>query len=216
MQRNWIGRSEGAEFEMIVCDSEGQLDEQGRGVAVFTTRPDTSFGMTYAVLAPEHPLVAQLTTAQQAEAVTAFVAQARKASETDRLKVEGNLEKRGVFTGAYLFNSFNRKPVPLYIADYVLMGYGTGAIMAVPGQDQRDWDFAVSHGLPILRTVQPPTDWEGEQAYTGDGPAINNDLQAGKAVCRCAWPVTFIKLQCFVDQADFTGLAIHDTHVGSD
>ena len=182
MQRNWIGRSEGAEFEMIVCDSEGQLDEQGRGVAVFTTRPDTSFGMTYAVLAPEHPLVAQLTTAQQNEAVTAFVAQARKASETDRLKVEGNLEKRGVFTGAYLFNPFNRKPVPLYIADYVLMGYGTGAIMAVPGQDQRDWDFAVSHGLPILRTVQPPADWEGEQAYTGDGPAINSEWLDGLEV----------------------------------
>jgi len=95
--------------------------------------------------------------------------------------VEGDLEKRGVFTGAYLFNPFNRKPVPLYIADYVLMGYGTGAIMAVPGQDQRDWDFAVSHDLPIVRTVQPPEGWEGE-AYVEDGPAINSEFLDGLEV----------------------------------
>jgi leucyl-tRNA synthetase len=181
MQRNWIGRSEGAEFEMKVCDANGALDQQGRGVAVFTTRPDTSFGMTYAVLAPEHPLVKELTTVQQKDAVVAFVEQARQASETDRLKVEGDLEKRGVSTGAYLFNPFNRKPVPLYIADYVLMGYGTGAIMAVPGQDQRDWDFAISHELPIVRTVQPPEGWEGD-AYVEDGPAINSEWLDGLEV----------------------------------
>jgi len=178
MQRNWIGRSEGAEFEMNVCDAEGGLDPQGRGVAVFTTRPDTSFGMTYAVLAPEHPLVSEVTTLEQAEAVQAFVKQAQRASEADRLAVVGGLAKRGIFTGAYLFNPFTGKPVPLYIADYVLMGYGTGAIMAVPGQDQRDWDFAVSHDLPIVRTVQPPEDWEGE-AYTGKGPAINSEWLDG-------------------------------------
>jgi leucyl-tRNA synthetase len=181
MQRNWIGRSEGCEFEMKVCDADGNIDPQERGVRVFTTRPDTSFGMTYAVLAPEHELVADITVPECREIVEAFVAQAKEATEEDRLAVEGGLEKRGVFTGAYLFNPFTEKPVPLYLADYVLMGYGTGAIMAVPGQDQRDWDFAVSHGLPIIRTVQPPEGWEGE-AYVEDGPAINSDWLDGMEV----------------------------------
>ncbi|MBT8049399.1 MAG: leucine--tRNA ligase [Xanthomonadales bacterium] len=190
MQRNWIGRSEGAEFEMKLCSGDGEFDPQDRGVRVFTTRPDTSFGMTYAVLAPEHPLVAEITTAECAEAVAVFVEQAGRATEEDRLAVGGGLEKRGVFTGAYLYNPFTRKPVPLYLADYVLMGYGTGAIMAVPGQDQRDWDFAVSHGLPIIRTVATPEGWEGE-AYTQEGPAINSEWLNGmdvaeakeKAIC---------------------------------
>jgi len=173
MQRNWIGRSEGAEFEMKLCDAGGNADASGRSIRVFTTRPDTSFGMTYAVLAPEHPLVADITTSEQADAVARFVELAGNATETDRLSMEGGLEKRGVFTGAYLLNPFTGKPVPVYLADYVLMGYGTGAIMAVPGQDQRDWDFAIGHGLPIIRTVAPPEGWEGE-AYTGDGPAINS------------------------------------------
>jgi len=181
MQRNWIGRSEGAEFEMKICTADGETDEQGRAVAVFTTRPDTSFGMTYAVLAPEHPLVAEIATPEQADAVSAFVEQARQASEADRLAVEGSLDKRGVFTGAWLLNPFTGKPVPLYIADYVLMGYGTGAIMAVPGQDQRDWDFAISHGLHIVRTVKPAEDWEGE-AWLGDGPAINSEWLDGLEV----------------------------------
>ena len=181
MQRNWIGRSEGAEFEMQVCDAAGAPDPGGRAVRVFTTRPDTSFGMTYAVLAPEHPLVEEITTAERRAEVERFVAQAREATEEDRLAVEGGLEKRGVSTGAYLFNPFTRKPVPLYLADYVLMGYGTGAIMAVPGQDQRDWDFANSHGLPIIRTVAPPDGWEGE-AWVEDGPAINSEWLNGLEV----------------------------------
>jgi leucyl-tRNA synthetase len=181
MQRNWIGRSEGAEFEMKICDGAGQLHGQDLGIRVFTTRPDTSFGMTYAVLAPEHPLVSAITTPQQRDAVTQFVEQAKQASEEDRLAVEGGLEKRGVFTGAYLLNPFNRRPVPLYLADYVLMGYGTGAIMAVPGQDQRDWDFARCYDLPIVRTVAPPEDWEGE-AYVEDGPAINSEWLDGLEV----------------------------------
>jgi len=190
MQRNWIGRSEGAEFSMTVCDERGRPDKNERRISVFTTRPDTAFGMTYAVLAPEHPLVDQVTTAQQRPQVRAFVRNAREATEADRLAVDRSLEKRGVFTGAHVLNPFTAKPVPLYIADYVLMAYGTGAIMAVPGEDQRDWDFAVSHGLPIIRTVQPPADWGGE-AYTGDGIAINSDWLNGltmaeakeKAIC---------------------------------
>jgi leucyl-tRNA synthetase len=181
MQRNWIGRSEGAEFRMPVCGRGGAVARGSPEVAVFTTRPDTAFGMTYAVLAPEHPLVERVTTPQQKSDVAAFVRSARAATEAERLAVGGNLEKRGVFTGAYLLNPFTRKAVPLYIADYVLMAYGTGAIMAVPGQDERDWEFAVSHGLPIVRTVQPPEGW-GDGPYTGEGVAINSDWLDGLGV----------------------------------
>ena len=172
MQRNWIGRSEGAEFDLRV---EGRDD---LALRVFTTRPDTSFGMTYAVVAPEHPLVPELTTDEQGEAVEAFVARVRTESEVERQSAEGPLEKRGVFTGSHVVNPFNGQPVPVYLADYVLMGYGTGAIMAVPGEDQRDWDFAEAYDLPIVRTVQPPQGWEGE-AYTGDGRAINSEWLNG-------------------------------------
>ena len=109
--------------------------------------------MTYAVLAPEHPLVNKVTTDTQRQQVEAFIESAGQTSEADRMSAEGTLDKRGVDTGAFLYNPFTAKPVPLFIADYVLMGYGTGAIMAVPGQDQRDWDFAKAHDLPIVRTV---------------------------------------------------------------
>ncbi|MCC7078987.1 MAG: leucine--tRNA ligase [Acidimicrobiia bacterium] len=181
MQRNWIGRSEGAEFEMRFCDADGSPEAQGRSLRVFTTRPDTSFGMTYAVLAPEHPLVDEVTAPEQREAVAAFVRRARETSEIDRLSSEGSLATRGVFTGAYVLNPFTQAPVPVWLADYVLMGYGTGAIMAVPGEDQRDWDFARAHDLPIIRTVEPPPGWEGE-AYTGDGPATNSEWLDGLEV----------------------------------
>jgi leucyl-tRNA synthetase len=195
MQRNWIGRSEGAEFELQLCDADGIVDQQGRGIRVFTTRPDTSFGMTYAVLAPEHPLLGEITSTEQSVAVAAFVEQVKQATEQDRLAVEGSLEKRGVFTGAYLLNPFTERPVPLYLADYVLMGYGTGAIMAVPGQDQRDWDFAKSFDLPVIRTVAPPEDWEGE-AYSEDGPAINSQWLDGLEVAAAKEKAT----QWLVDQ----------------
>ncbi|HUZ43199.1 MAG TPA: leucine--tRNA ligase [Acidimicrobiales bacterium] len=167
MQRNWIGRSEGAQFDMAV---------QGRddlALSVFTTRPDTAFGMTYAVVAPEHPMVGELTTEEQRVAVEAFVEKVKHSTDIERQSTEGALEKRGAFTGSYVINPFNDQPVPVYLADYVLMGYGTGAIMAVPGEDQRDWDFAQAYGLPIIRTVQPPEGWEGE-AYTGQGVSINS------------------------------------------
>jgi leucyl-tRNA synthetase len=181
MQRNWIGRSEGAEFEMSVCDAQGEISADASSVGVFTTRPDTAFGMTYAVLAPEHPLVTEVTTEVQRPQVDAFIESARLTSEADRTSAEGALDKRGVDTGAFLFNPFTGRPVPLYIADYVLMGYGTGAIMAVPGQDQRDWDFAKAHNLPIVRTVKVPDDWEGE-AYVEDGVAINSEWLDGLGV----------------------------------
>ena len=172
MQRNWIGRSEGVEFDLPV----GGRDDLS--IRVFTTRPDTSFGMTYVVLAPEHPLVAELTTDEQRATVDAFVAEVSTHSEVERQSAEGPVEKRGVFTGAYAVNPFNGEQVPVYLADYVLMGYGTGAIMAVPGEDQRDWDFAEAYDLPIIRTVRPPEGWEGK-AYTGDGPAINSQWLDG-------------------------------------
>jgi leucyl-tRNA synthetase len=176
MQRNWIGRSEGAEFDLQVCDERGKPHPDGLSFRVFTTRPDTTFGMTYAVLAPEHPLVGEITTADRHAEVAAFVEEAGRATEAERTAETG--EKRGVFTGAHVINPFNRRSVPVYLADYVLMAYGTGAIMAVPGEDQRDWDFAKAYGLPIIRTVQPPADWQGE-AYTGDGLAINSEWLNG-------------------------------------
>ncbi|MER3452998.1 MAG: leucine--tRNA ligase, partial [Acidimicrobiia bacterium] len=162
MQRNWIGRSEGVEFGMAI---QGRPDLELR---VFTTRPDTSFGMTFAVVAPEHPLVFELTTPDRRAQVEAFVARVLQQSEIER---QGG--KDGVFTGSYAINPFNGKPVPVFVADYVLMGYGTGAIMAVPGEDQRDWDFAVAHGLEIIETVKRPEGWTG-QAYTGEGVKINS------------------------------------------
>ncbi len=185
MQRNWIGRSEGAEFTMQVQGRDGL------SFRVFTTRPDTSFGMTFAVLAPEHALVDEITTPEQRAAVDEFVERVRRSTEIERLSTEGAAEKRGVFTGSYAINPFTEQPVPIYLADYVLTSYGTGAIMAVPGQDQRDWDFAEAYGLPIVRTVRPPEDWEGK-AYTGDGPAFNSQwldgLMKAEAVQRAiAW-----------------------------
>ena len=168
MQRNWIGRSEGARFTIGV--------EAGGSFEVFTTRPDTIFGMTFCVLAPEHPLVESLIEGSETEEeARTYIAAAQRATEIDRL-AEG--DKTGVFTGAYAINPVNEEQVPVYIADYVLMTYGTGAIMGVPGQDQRDWDFATRYGLNVVRTVQPPAEWEGE-AYLEDGPTINSEFLNG-------------------------------------
>jgi leucyl-tRNA synthetase len=176
MQRNWIGRSEGAEFAMEVVDANDV--PTGDSFRVYTTRPDTSFGMTFAVLAAEHPLVPVITTDDRRADVERFIERVRKESDVERLSSEGGLDKRGVFTGAYARNPFTKSPVPIYLADYVLMTYGTGAIMAVPGEDQRDWDFATAYGLSIIRTVQPPPDFEGE-AYVGEGPMINSEWLDG-------------------------------------
>jgi leucyl-tRNA synthetase len=169
MQRNWIGRSEGARFRIEVAGTNQSFE-------VFTTRPDTIFGMTFCVLAPEHPLVESLISGtENATEAREYISRATRESEVERL-AEG--EKTGVFTGRYAVNPVNGSEVPIYIADYVLMGYGTGAIMAVPGQDQRDWDFATRYGLDIVRTVDPGEGWEGE-AYLGDGTTINSDFLDG-------------------------------------
>jgi leucyl-tRNA synthetase len=175
MQRNWIGRSEGAEFDLPVVGRDGVT------LTIFTTRPDTSFGMTYAVLAPEHPLVDTLVTDSDERArVAAFRREVALESEIERLAADR--PKRGLRLKARAVNPFNRKEIPLFLADYVLMGYGTGAIMAVPAEDQRDWDFAKQHGLDIVATVKRPEGWEETQAYTGDGVKINSGFLDGVSV----------------------------------
>lgn len=181
MQRNWIGRSEGAQFRLPIADSDGSARTDVEGLEVYTTRPDTGFGMTFAVMSPEHPRVDELTSPDRADAVAAFRAEVASMSEIDRLSTAGAADKRGVATGTMVVNPFNGQAIPLFLADYVLMGYGTGAIMAVPAQDERDWDFAEAHGIDIVRTVQPPDDFEGG-AFTGDGPAINSDFLDGMGV----------------------------------
>ncbi len=181
MQQNWIGRSEGAQFGLPIADTNGKSREDVPPIEVYTTRPDTGFGMTFAVMSPEHPRVDELVTAENRVLVEAFREEVAKRSEMDRLSSEGNIEKRGVPTGSFVINPFTNSPVPLFLADYVLMTYGTGAIMAVPGEDQRDWDFAIEHECEIIRTVEPPEGFEGE-AYTGDGNSINSDFLNGMKI----------------------------------
>jgi len=160
MQRNWIGRSEGAmaDFPIVGADES---------ITVFTTRPDTLFGATYMVLAPELPLVERITTDQQREAVRQYQQDAASRSDVDRMAVAGGKEKTGVFTGAYAINPTTSEQIPIWIADYVLMGYGTGAIMAVPAHDLRDWAFARQFNLPIPPVVEPPEGYEPTSEETG-------------------------------------------------
>ncbi len=198
MQRNWIGRSTGATIRFPVAD------RPGRSIDVFTTRPDTLFGATYMVLAPEHPLVDELVAddwSGAADEVSAEVLESWRgevgagvspreavqryrdfaATRTELERQGEGRDKTGVFVGAFAENPATGTRIPIFIADYVLMGYGTGAIMAVPGQDQRDWDFAVAFSLPIVRTVEPPPDFDGE-AYVGEGPATNSKFLDGLSV----------------------------------
>lgn len=182
LQRNWIGRSEGARFAF-------QVRDHGERFEVFTTRPDTIYGVTFCVLAPEHPLVERITTPERKAEVQAYVAQAARLTETDRLSTEK--ERTGVFTGAYALHPLTGESVPIYIADYVLMTYGTGAIMAVPAHDERDFDFARKYGLPIRTVIVPEgvpaPEGPPEEAYTGpgimvaSGPFDGMDSEAGKA-----------------------------------
>jgi leucyl-tRNA synthetase len=175
MQRHWIGRSEGVEFEMAI---QGRPDLKFR---VFTTRIDTVFGVTFAVLAPEHPLVDAITTPEQRAAVEEYRERARRLDEATRLSAER--ERTGVFAGAYAINPVNDEPVPVYIADYVLMTYGTGAIMAVPAHDERDYDFARKYGLPIRVVITPdgsiPDPDATPECYTGDGIMVNSGAFSG-------------------------------------
>jgi leucyl-tRNA synthetase len=178
MQRNWIGKSEGAEVDFRL---PARSASEGCNLRIFTTRPDTLFGATYMVLAPEHHLVEQITTPEQRAAVEAYRAETVRKSDLERTELAK--KKTGVFTGAYAINPVNQEKIPIWIADYVLISYGTGAIMAVPAHDERDFEFARQFGLPIRTVVRPPDEWLKQtkstldrltEAYVGDGTAINS------------------------------------------
>ena len=168
MQRNWIGQSKGVEFELNVTG------RTGAGFRVFTTRPDTVYGMTFAVLAPEHPLVSELTTAEHRANVDEYVVRARNLPEMERTNTERTRD--GVFTGALAINPVNGQRIPIFVADYVLMSYGTGAIMAVPAHDQRDYEFAQAYGLPVVEVIRPTADgpWTADCAFEGEGIMVNS------------------------------------------
>jgi leucyl-tRNA synthetase len=171
MQKNWIGRSEGAEFGFKMAESDEVIE-------VFTTRPDTLFGATYMVLSPEHPLVAHVTTQEQHEEVEAYKKVTQSKSELQRTDL--NKDKSGVFTGAYAINPVNGEKVPVWIADYVLMTYGTGAIMAVPAHDERDHEFAKKYDLKIIEVVDSSGAVDiQEEAYSGDGSLVNSGFLDG-------------------------------------
>jgi leucyl-tRNA synthetase len=181
MQRDWIGRSEGADVDFA-------LPDHGENIRVFTTRPDTLFGATYMVLSPEHALVEKVTTTDQAEAVRAYCDQARAKSDLERTDLAK--DKTGVFTGAYAVNPVNDKRMPIWVADYVLATYGTGAIMSVPAHDVRDYEFATKFDLPIIEVVSGGD--VSQEAYTGDGLLVNsgliNDLKVDDAKAKItAW-----------------------------
>lgn len=186
MQTNWIGRSLGAEVTFKT--------EQGDAIPVFTTRPDTLWGATFMVMAPEHPLVEKLTTEEQKTAVSDYQFQAKRMSDIDRETADR--EKTGVFTGAYAINPVNGQRIPIWIADYVLMGYGFGAIMAVPAHDERDFAFATKYNLPIVEVIQMPGEARSEErlsaAYTSktEGHMINSGLFDGTSVAEAVEKVT--------------------------
>lgn len=168
MQRNWIGRSEGAEVTFKVADSDQSFQ-------VFTTRPDTLFGVSYCALAPEHPLVKELTTPENQAAVEAYIESISHKSDLERTDLAK--EKTGVFTGSYAINPINQEKLPIWVADYVLISYGSGAVMAVPGHDQRDYEFAHQFDLPIKQVIEGGD--LSKEAYTGDGKHIHSDFLDG-------------------------------------
>ena len=195
LQRNWIGKSEGAMIEFAVAGggdpdrSSGPagINAAGYNISVFTTRPDTLYGATYMVLAPENPLVDRLTTDEQRAGVQAYRDQVSAKSDLERTDLAK--EKTGVFTGAFAINPASEERIPIWIADYVLMGYGTGAIMGVPAHDERDLEFARKFGLPIFDVVMPPSG-EAPTGYTGDGIAINSPLIDGLATSEAKRRIT--------------------------
>jgi leucyl-tRNA synthetase len=170
LQRNWIGRSEGLQAKFLVEGPEGLSFE------IFTTRPDTLFGVTYMVLAPEHPLVPKLTSNDQKQTIETYQKQSAQLSEIARQ--DQSKSKTGAFTGSYAIHPLTKKRIPIWIADYVLMGYGTGAIMAVPAHDERDFEFAKTFSLPITKVIQPPSDFVGE-VFSGEGVAVSSDFISG-------------------------------------
>ena len=170
MQRNWVGKSTGTEISFAL-DHPGVKEKE---IRVFTTRPDTTFGVTFMVLAPEHPLVARLTSPEKKAGVEEYITRSRHQTEIERLSTEK--DKDGVFIGAYVVNRLNNEKVPIWIADYVLMSYGTGAVMGVPAHDERDFAFARKYNIPIRVVISPP-EWQGEEleeAYIEPGTVVNS------------------------------------------
>jgi leucyl-tRNA synthetase len=195
MQREWIGRSEGARIRFAIANHEGN-----ETIEVFTTRPDTLFGATYMVLAPEHPLVPEITSDAQREAVRAYVAKSANRSERARLA-----EKTGVFTGAHAVHPVTGEPLPVWIADYVLAGYGTGAIMAVPAHDERDHEFARAFGLPIVPVVSCPEGHDVQrEAWPGEGTAIHSDFLDGLSTAEAKKRMTGWLVEHGVGEAETT------------
>jgi len=208
LQHDWIGRSSGAEVDFFVgAQAEFERWQSVRResgfpetpddsvLRVYTTRPDTLFGATYMVVSPEHPLIDQLTTPEQTSVVKAYCEQA--SFKSDRERTEGDREKTGVFTGSHAINPVNRSPVPIWVADYVLAGYGTGAIMAVPAHDERDFTFAKQFDLPIIPVVDPPGDHPrrdairaGEECFVAAGNAINSGSFDGKPTAQFKQAIT--------------------------
>ena len=174
MQHNWIGKSTGAEVTFTVADKDGKPTEDN--LTVYTTRCDTLFGATYMVVSPEHKIISKITTAEQADAVKAYQEAAAKKSDLERTDL--NKDKTGVFSGSYAINPVNGKLIPIWIADYVLISYGTGAIMAVPAHDTRDWEFAKKFNLPIIEVLKSEVDVQ-EQAWTEDGIHVNSEFLDG-------------------------------------
>ncbi|MGP1528965.1 MAG: leucine--tRNA ligase [Treponema sp.] len=186
MQQNWIGKSTGAEINFELIDPPADIAQPH--ITVYTTRPDTVFGATYLVLAPEHALVSALTVAAQKEAVVQYVTASAKKSDLERTEL--SKEKTGVFTGSYARNPLTGKPIPIWISDYILISYGTGAIMAVPAHDERDWDFAKAFSLPIIPVVASQAEWEAKgkegdysrepaECTAADGYAVNSGMFTG-------------------------------------
>jgi leucyl-tRNA synthetase len=197
LQINWIGRSEGAQVRFPIKDSKENIE-------VFTTRPDTLFGATYMVLAPEHPLVAEIITPTQKHEVKEYQKIAAAKSDMDRTDL--NREKTGVFTGANAINPVNNKEIPIWISDYVLMGYGTGAIMAVPAHDERDFEFAHIHKLPIVSVFEPDTDAHPELLKEGQTPAeVKNQVMDG---LRC-WPGEGKCIHSSNNEVSLNGLSVN-------
>ncbi len=203
MQRNWIGRSEGTSIKFEIMNSASDFDKggsppgkgeypKGEGViTVFTTRPDTIFGVTFMTLAPEHELVAKITTPDQKEAVEAYITKAKSRSDRERMADVKTIS--GEFTGAYAVHPFTGDPIPIWIGDYVLAGYGTGAVMAVPSGDQRDWDFARHFNIPIIPVIEG-SDIETEANESKDGILMNSDFLNGLKV-KDAISLTIKKLE---------------------
>ncbi|MBI3396477.1 MAG: leucine--tRNA ligase, partial [Spirochaetia bacterium] len=178
LQKNWIGRSDGAEVDFPIKAS-GTKKAPKQNLRIFTTRPDTLYGVTYMVVAPEHPVVASITTKAKAKAVEAYVEAARRKSDLDRT-MGAEKEKTGVFTGGFALHPLTGEQIPIWVADYVMMGYGTGAIMAVPAHDERDFAFAKAHKLPIKQVVKPKSGSAPEdQAFTETGISTASDIIDG-------------------------------------